>query len=288
MSQNINNGEHRTEYQSDIFTARCVFLYKGIQTEVNNPIFYIKDVDKKQEYPLNCFDSMPVNPTRTRWQLNQQGNQYFVDIDPLVLPPSYYNVFFEGQIQESGETKTLIVQGNIEIGVLNRMQMITNTVLRLLSDDYYSQFLMLPDYISNVKVSNIMSYIDLGIKWINSQGAMRTSFTVDTLPPEYEPFLIDYVLSRLFLNRAKMSIDTDLQINDSHSLNQQKYSKYQQMFTALLTNAQTNVVSTKRARPAGSKGAIRNPYAFNYYGVRYGRMLFSSMTNTFLGTMSGI
>jgi len=267
-----NAGASPQAYTGDALTLRVVFKFNGLATAVLNPVLRIRNVDRKKDVPYKALGSFPTKKDRTEWSLvSATETMYTIQLDPLSLEPGFWTLKFEGTVSTGSENVKVSIDGALELDVLSRAGRIAHQIMAEMTDTELDEFFAVNGNYNLFKPSALYAYISDGVDWFNATGPTLTSYTMETFPERYEFMLKRYVRSQDALRRARVAIETDLQLSDSaHSLSQQKFEKYKGLYTMLMTEAKESVVTAKTMTPGKASTFIRNLFVVNYLGCSTG------------------
>lgn len=256
------------KFEGDVFTVRCTFNLHDTPVLVSNGYVRLKKYDAQDYCPFRSPGSTPSDTTFTKWNLNQptQGSfLYSMIIDPTLLEMGWYHIEFVGETGAGAGKQMIKVEGAFEIVALSRYDRIANRVRNQLADQDIEDYIEAAGPYIKFRGQSILGFIRDGLDWINITGPRADAYTMDSLPDQYDWMLQQYAWAMCMLAKARNFIDNDLQVSDTHSLNQQKFEKYKGMYDLGYKMATDALTNYKKATPPLASGLRRRKYPLIFY-----------------------
>ena len=264
------NGTHK----GDIFQIAAQLKFNGVAVSVSNPTIKFQHYDDQNYMRIQCISSSPVNNDQVEWTMNDSGSGiYYAEVDPLHMPLGWYRVFFTGDYTQGTATRKIQLQGTVEIRSLTREDRILNAVLKLIADDDIEAYYDYAGQYLRFKPSSLLTFMNMGIDYLNSRPPMSTTYDIDSLPKPYDEFLIRYITAKAMFSKARLAIDNDLEVSDSHAIATKYFEKYKSLYNDEMQSITQDVSGYKKMNPETAgymhKRNKYPAYLTTYYGVSY-------------------
>jgi hypothetical protein len=206
---------------------------------------------------FNSPDALPLDSARTVYQLNSYNGltAYSITVDPLSFTPGVYSVVFTGDLDNGSQ---MVIRGLLGISELSRMERILTTAYSILMDNP-EEYLFKPQ-VHQFKAISLHKFLLSGLQFFNSQPPVLTAFTIDTLPEDYDVYIVNYIVAQACFAKSRIGIENDFSINDSHSLQIETHAKYKSLFDTLMNTLIAAIKSTKTMVRPSPRGFARQRY----------------------------
>lgn len=242
------------------FPLLCTFYYNGVPITVTDPQVELLSYDDNNVVAFRSLDCLPVSSGSTAFRLNSVAGSttiYSIMVDPLSFPPGVYKVVFSGKMSNTQAT-IIQIQGVIGVQELSRLERILVSSLASLMDNP-EEYLFKPQ-VHQFKAYNMYSYLENGLQFINVQPPYQTDYILETLPVDYENFLVDYIVANAMFGKARLGIENDFNIADSRSLQVETYSKYKGLYDSKMTFLTASLKGAKSMLRPSPRGFMRSRY----------------------------
>ncbi len=285
-NNNIGRANLRNKIEGLPFDLYAQFFYNGASLTVEEPRFYMFNVDDPEtKIAFSAIGSPPLKTDRTEYEpeLLMDSQVYKITINPSSLPVGWYKVVWDGMVSMGSDKARFEVSGKIEIADIDRADRLLLRALYRLADEDLNNYILLGDKFHKFKASSLLYFMEEGLQFINISGATQTHFTIESLPEDLEIILVDYMVAASMFRMARLHIDNDLQISDSKSISQSKFDKYKSLYDTKMAEIEKRIVNYKKINPTTGAGhrIPKVPYYILYRSISLSSRNFFNSSNWF-------